>query len=108
MAQQLEQQEEAVKPGTVDEQRMGGRLADAPRHSNQRPGQITNSGFGDTYNKNNNTTNSLSQLAGLSSAVVSNAGRQGAGGAGERGSLQDQQSKSKDDGNAASLATRQR
>jgi len=80
---------------------MGGRLADAPRHSNQRPGQITNSGFGDT-------TNSLSQLAGLSSAVVSNAGRQGAGGAGERGSLQDQQSKSKDDGNAASLATRQR
>lgn len=106
MAQQLEQQAEAVKPGTADEQRMGRRLADASRHSNQRPGQITNSGFGDTYN--NNTTNSLSQLAGLSSAVVSNAGRQGAGGAGEQGSLQDQQSKSKDDGNAASLATRQR
>lgn len=101
MAQQLEQQEEAVKPGTVDEQRMGRRLAGATSPSNQQPGQITNSGFGDT-------TNSLSQLAGLSSAVVSNAGRQGAGGAGEQGSLQDQQSKSKDGGNAASLATRQR
>lgn len=101
MAQQLDQQEEAVKPGAVDEQRMSRRLADATSHTNQQPGQIANSGF-------DGTTNSLSQLAGLSSAVVSDAGRQGLGGAGEQGNLQDQQSKSKDGGNTASLATRQR
>ena len=85
----------------MDEQRMGGRLAEASRHSDQRPDQVTNSGFGDTMN-------SQSQLAGLSGAVVTNAGGQETGGAGERESLQDQQSKSKDDRNAASLATRQR
>jgi hypothetical protein len=37
VAQQLEQNDEAVKPGTVDESRTGRRLADASRHSNQRP-----------------------------------------------------------------------